>query len=146
MLCLLMLLTYVLYENVLKISNYTMYFAYYLSNLPFVFLIGQYIFGVRTIGICFNYVNQLFSQVILQNEEPEFVNGSFKMSRPWSSDIAIINFKEIYSVYWNPSKDDKKNIPRSKENVNKEVQKFMEQLSGKKDHHFKKMMDKIDDM
>lgn len=141
-----MFLTYFLYEKVLKISNYAMYASYYLSNLPYIFLIGQYIFGVSTIARRFEYVNQLFAQLILHGDEPEIASASLKKTRPWSSNVPTINYEEIYSIYWNPTKNDKKSLSKSKENVNKEVQKFMEQMSGKQDDGFKKILDEINNM
>lgn len=123
-----------------------MYASYYLSNLPYVFLIGQYIFGVRTIARRFEYVNQLFAQLILHGDEPEIASASLKKPRPWSTNVATINYEEIYSIYWNPTKNDKKNISRSKESVNREVQKFMEQMSGKQDDGFKKILAEISKM
>ena len=124
--------TYFLYESYLKLSNYNIYISYYLSNLPYMIVISIFCFSVTTIRRRMIYINNLFGRMF----DTYIANDIFKFRKDNSDFIPTIAFNEIYSIYSKP-KDIKKStakkhqIYKSKEEVNREIQKVLDQITGK---------------
>lgn len=124
--------TYYLYESILEISNYNIYISYYLSNLPYMIVISIFCFSVSTIRRRMLYINNLFGRLF----DTYIVNDIFKFRKDNSDFIPTIAFNEIYSIYSKPknfktSSVKKNQIYKTKEEVNREIQKVLDQLTGK---------------
>lgn len=124
--------TYLLYESYLKISNYNIYISYYLSNLPYMIVISIFCFSVTTIRRRMIYINNLFGRMF----DTYIANDIFKFRKDNSDYIPTIAFNEIYSIYSKPknfkkSSIKKNQIYKTKEEVNREIQKVLDQITGK---------------
>lgn len=124
--------TYLLYESFLNISNYNIYISVYLSNLPYMIVISIFCFSVLSIRRRMIYINNLFGRMF----DAYITTDIFKYRKDNSDFIPTIEFNEIYSIYSKP-KDFKKSsikknqIYKTKKEVNREIQKVLDQITGK---------------
>jgi len=134
-LAILIVATYILYENYLRLPSLFMCISYYLVNLPYAAIILFFYFSTSTISRRFHYVNNILRQLSSRNipkDKFEICSRTDKNERH----TPTISLHEIYSIYGNnqikkpsPFTPPNKNF-KSKDEMETEIKKLTSKLAN----------------
>lgn len=146
-LILLTLISYIVYDRILEFDNYILYITTFSGNVPYLTIIGTFVYTCETVFHRFSYVNLLLEQFAYKDLNIKdyciVKNQKFQEANKNPDYVPTIMFHEVYSVQKDP------HIMRSfaDESFNKEMKKFMKELDkSEKPNFLKKFWQEITKM